>query len=157
MTQRRGPLAPYANRKAAVEDVIANDPVAVCVPNLMAERGRWMGRASELLRAANDRRGGDGSSAGWPKNPALPSGRLRRAQTLLRVWILKYISVERAEQEPGQSLVAGPGPRASGLSAPSARFATTSREVQKEELQAWEFGRPVSDTDDTDARNRGRL
>jgi hypothetical protein len=140
VTPRRGPLAPYANRKAAVEDVIANDPVAVCVPNLMAERGRWMGRASELLRAANDRRGGDGSSAGWPKNPALPSGRLRRAQTLLRVWILKYISVERAEQEAGQSLVAGAGPRPSGLSAPSARFATTSREVHKENYKLGKFG-----------------
>lgn len=138
MTQRRGPLAPYANRKAAVEDVIANDPVAVCVPNLMAERGRWMGRASELLRAANDRRGGDGSSAGWPKNPALPSGRLRRAQTLLRVWILKYISVERAEQEDISS--SGPGPRPSGLSAPSARFATTSREVHKENYKLGKFG-----------------
>ena len=40
---------------------------------------------------------------------------------------IEIYSVEMAEQEPGQSLVAGLRPRPSGLSAPSARFATTSR------------------------------
>jgi hypothetical protein len=53
------------------------------------------------------------------------------------MWILKFPLVERAEREPGQSLVAGPGPRPS---APSARFATTSREVHKENYKLGKFG-----------------
>ncbi len=55
-------------------------------------------------------------------------------------WILKYPSVERAEREPGQSLVAGLGPRPSAPSAPSARFATTCREVHKENYKLGKYG-----------------
>jgi hypothetical protein len=75
------------NRKAAVEGIIQLDPVAVCVRKLMAERSSWAGTASDLLRAANNLAGDDVSkkSAGWPKHPTALAGRLRRAQTFLRV------------------------------------------------------------------------
>ncbi len=36
------------------------------------------------------------------------------------------------------------------------RRRATSRDVHKEKLQAGEIRRPMGDTDDTDARNRGR-
>ena len=104
-----------ANRKAAVEEVIANDPVAVCVRNLMAERGSWVGTASELLRAANDRGGDDRSSAGWPKNPGALSGRLRRAQTFLRV-----LGIEISFSREGRA-----GTRTIRLSSGSGNRATT--------------------------------
>ena len=76
-----------ANRKAAVEGIIEADPVAVCVRKLMAERSSWAGTASDLLRAATDLAGDDISkrSADWPKNPGALAGRLRRAQTFLRM------------------------------------------------------------------------
>jgi hypothetical protein len=76
-----------ANRKAAVEGVIEVDPVAVCVRKLMAERSSWAGTASDLLRAATNLADDNISkrSADWPKNPAALAGRLRRAQTFLRM------------------------------------------------------------------------
>jgi hypothetical protein len=44
-----------ANRKAAVEEIIEADPVAVCVRKLMAERSSWAGTAyppnHDMLRA----------------------------------------------------------------------------------------------------------
>jgi hypothetical protein len=36
-----------ANRKAAVEEIIEADPVAVCVRKLMAERSSWAGTAPQ--------------------------------------------------------------------------------------------------------------
>jgi hypothetical protein len=48
----------------------------------MAERGSWAGTASDLLRAAINI---SKRSAGWPKNPGVLAGRLRRAQTFLRM------------------------------------------------------------------------
>src|SRR5262245_27921564 len=68
-----------ANRRAAVEA----DPVAVCVRALMAERGSWAGTASDLLRAASALAGTKVST--WPQNPGVLAGRLRRAQTFLRM------------------------------------------------------------------------
>jgi hypothetical protein len=59
------------------------DPVAVCVRALMAERGGWAGTASDLLRAATGLAGTKVSN--WPQNPAALAGRLRRAQTFLRM------------------------------------------------------------------------
>jgi hypothetical protein len=76
-----------ANRKAAVEDIIEADPVAVCVRKLMAERNSWAGTASDLLRAATDL-GGDNISkttAAWSRCPGALAGRLRRSQTFLRM------------------------------------------------------------------------
>jgi hypothetical protein len=76
-----------ANRKAAVEGIIEADPVAVCVRKLVAERGSWAGTASDLLRAASHLPDDDVStkSASWPKHPVALAGRLRRAQTSLRM------------------------------------------------------------------------
>ncbi len=76
-----------ANRRAAIDGVIDADPVATCVREIMAERSSWTGSAADLLRAGAGRNN-DGisrPSAGWPKNPRALAGRLRRAQTFLRV------------------------------------------------------------------------
>jgi hypothetical protein len=76
-----------ANRRAAIEGIIDADPVAACVREIMAERSSWAGSAADLLRAGAGR-GSDGISPdgrGWPKNPRALAGRLRRAQTFLRV------------------------------------------------------------------------
>jgi hypothetical protein len=74
-----------ANRRAAIERVIEADPVAVFVREIMAVRGTWAGRASDLLRvriaAGEDVLDG---TTGWPKNPRALAGRLRRCQTFLR-------------------------------------------------------------------------
>jgi hypothetical protein len=72
-----------ANRRAAVEGIVEADPVAVCVRALMAERGSWAGTASDLLRAASALAGTKISN--WPQNPGALAGRLRRAQTFLRM------------------------------------------------------------------------
>jgi hypothetical protein len=76
-----------ANRRAAVEGIIEVDPLAVCIRKLMAARGSWVGTASDLLRAATDLADDEISNKcpGWPKNPGTLAGRLRRAQTFLRV------------------------------------------------------------------------
>jgi hypothetical protein len=75
-----------ANRKAAIEDAIDADPVAVCVRELMAERGSWVGCAGDLLRFGANRSRNDAVGCGpdWPKNPRALAGRLRRTQTFLR-------------------------------------------------------------------------
>jgi hypothetical protein len=74
------------NRKAALEDVVDDDPVAACVRDIMAECNSWTGSAAELLHVGTDRsrNGGSGSLSGWPSNPRALAGRLRRAQTCLR-------------------------------------------------------------------------
>ena len=74
-----------ANREAAVADAVDADPVAACVREIMAERSIWTGSAAELLRDGVDLAGGDVMRCtGWPKNPRVLAGRLRRAQTCLR-------------------------------------------------------------------------
>ena len=72
------------NRRAAVEAIIETDPVAICIWRLMADGGSWTGTASDLLRAAATL-AGEGKSADWPKNPGAFAGRVRRAQTFLRM------------------------------------------------------------------------
>ena len=75
-----------ANRRAAIECTIDADPVAACVREIMAERSSWTGTAADLLRAGASNNGGTSrDSTGWPKNPRALAGRLRRAQTFLRV------------------------------------------------------------------------
>jgi hypothetical protein len=76
-----------ANRRAAIENVIDTDPVIGYVREIMAKRSSWAGSAADLLRTC-----ADGNSDGisrhstvWPKNPRALAGRLRRAQTFLRV------------------------------------------------------------------------
>jgi hypothetical protein len=76
-----------ANRRVAIECIIDADPVAACVREILAERSSWTGTAADLLHAGAER-GADGISrerTGWPKNPRALAGRLRRAQTFLRV------------------------------------------------------------------------
>jgi hypothetical protein len=76
-----------ANRRAAIECIVDADPIAACVREIMAERSSWTGSAADLLRAGASCSGGGISrdSTGWPKNPRALAGRLRRAQTFLRV------------------------------------------------------------------------
>ena len=76
-----------ANRRAAIDGIIDADPVAACVREIMAERSAWIGSAADLLRAGAER-GVDGilrDRTGWPQNPRAIAGRLRRAQSFLRV------------------------------------------------------------------------
>jgi hypothetical protein len=73
-----------ANRKAAIEGVIETDPIAACVRELMSERNFWTGSAADLLRISIERTSQSGDKFGSPKNPRALTGRLRRAQTLLR-------------------------------------------------------------------------
>jgi hypothetical protein len=76
-----------ANRRAAIEDIIDADPVAALVRDIMAGRSSWTGSAAELWRAGAHRSSHDHLSerTGWPKGPRALAGRLRRAQTFLRV------------------------------------------------------------------------
>jgi hypothetical protein len=76
-----------ANRRAAIEGIVDADPVAALVREIMAERSFWTGSAADLLRAGAGRSidGTPRDRTGWPKNPRALAGRLRRAQTFLRV------------------------------------------------------------------------
>jgi hypothetical protein len=58
-----------ANRRAAIESVIDTDPVATCVREIMTDRRKWKGTASDLLRACADRAADDmfRRRASWPK------------------------------------------------------------------------------------------
>jgi hypothetical protein len=68
------------------EEVIASDPVAVAIRELVAEKGSWTGTASELLSALNDRNQGTGKSrdSDWPKRAAELGKRLRALTPTLR-------------------------------------------------------------------------
>jgi hypothetical protein len=83
----------HANRRAAVETVIDEDPVAACVREIMADRRMWTGTATDLLHAVSDLARDDGSwrSTDWPRNPRLLAGRLRRTQTFLRALGIKIV------------------------------------------------------------------
>jgi hypothetical protein len=75
-----------ANRRAAVESIIETDPLATCVRTIMGERTSWSGSASDLLRlCAESAREDTSMSPPWAKNPRALAGRLRRAQTFLRM------------------------------------------------------------------------
>ena len=71
-----------ASRRTAIENIMDADPVAACVRELMSERNSWTGSATDLLRVSSEHflRAG----AGWPKNPRVLAGHLRRIQTSLR-------------------------------------------------------------------------
>ena len=142
-----------ANRKAAIEEVIESDPVAVCVRKLMAERGSWAGTASELLRAANDVRTTARARAGQ-KIPALSRGGYVGRRPSFACWGSKYLLAARDEREHGQSgsaLAAGTGARVSAPAPPSVRCATTPRDGadKYKQLRHSMIGEP--DADDTDA------
>jgi hypothetical protein len=75
-----------ANRRAAIESIIDADPVANCVRTTMGERSSWSGNASDLLRLCAQRAHEDASmNPPWARNPRALAGRLRRAQTFLRL------------------------------------------------------------------------
>src|SRR5262249_41587134 len=74
-----------ANRRAAIEDLIDVDPIAARVRQIMTNRSRWTGSASDLLRAGADLTALGLPSGAWPKTPRALAGRLRRAQSFLRV------------------------------------------------------------------------
>ena len=75
-----------ANRRAAIESIIEADPLATCVRAIMGERTSWSGSASDLLRlCAESAREDTSISPPWAKNPRALAGRLRRAQTFLRM------------------------------------------------------------------------
>jgi hypothetical protein len=147
-----------ANRKAAVEGIIEMDPVAVCVRKLMAGRSSWAGTASDLLRAATDLAGDNISkrSADWPKNPAALAGRLRRAQTFLRM-----LGIEIAFSREGRagtrtikisSSVENRATTVSAVSTVSAVCHNISARYAKEPQRFAAFAQRVSDADDTDAQ-----
>ena len=75
-----------ANRRAAIESIIEADPVATCVRAIMGERSSWSGSASDLLRLCAERAHEDASMRPpLVRNPRGLAGRLRRAQTFLRM------------------------------------------------------------------------
>ncbi len=75
-----------ANRRTTIESIIEADPVATCVRTIMGERTSWTGSASDLLRlCAESAREDTSMSPPWAKNPRALAGRLRRAQTFLRM------------------------------------------------------------------------
>jgi hypothetical protein len=74
-----------ANRRAAIESIIEADPLATCVRTIMGERTSWIGSASDLLRLCTESAREDASISPWAKNPRALAGRLRRAQTFLRM------------------------------------------------------------------------
>ncbi len=75
-----------ANRRAAIESIIEADPLAACVRTIMGERTMWSGSASDLLRlCAESAREDAAMSEPWARNPRALAGRLRRAQTFLRM------------------------------------------------------------------------
>ena len=72
---------------AAVESIVEADPLANCVRTIMHERSSWTGSASDLLRLCAEGAREDTlvASPPWAKNPRALAGRLRRAQTFLRM------------------------------------------------------------------------
>jgi hypothetical protein len=75
-----------ANRRASIESILEGDPLATCVRTILGERSSWSGSASDLLRLCAQRAHEDASmSPPWAKNPRALAGRLRRAQTFLRM------------------------------------------------------------------------
>src|SRR5262249_8968834 len=76
-----------ANRRASIVGIIDADPVAAYVRELMTERSSWTGSAADFLRMSLDHfsdRSISRGNGGWPKNPRVLAGHLRRAQTFLR-------------------------------------------------------------------------
>jgi hypothetical protein len=124
----------------------------------MAECDRWTGTASDLLCAANDLANDDGSkrNAGWPKNPGALAGRLRRAQTFLRM-----LGIEIAFSREGRagtrtirisSSVDNHATTVSAVSPVSTICHDTSARVQK---TIGAFAEPVRNADDTEAHPAG--
>lgn len=81
-----------ANRRSAVESIIEADPLATCVRTIVRERSSWSGSASDLLRLCGEQTHADAStSLPWARNPRALAGRLRRAQTFLRMLDIEIV------------------------------------------------------------------
>lgn len=75
-----------ANRRAAIQNIIDADPLATCVRKIMGEQSRWTGSASDLLRLCSQQAHEVAAeNLPWARNPRALAGRLRRAQTFLRM------------------------------------------------------------------------
>ena len=86
------PASLERNRRAAIENIIDADPVAALVREIMADRAQWTGSASDLLQIGANRRG-------WPKSPRALAGRLRRAQSFLRILGIEIGAVGNADNQ----------------------------------------------------------
>jgi hypothetical protein len=74
------------NRRTAIESLVEADPLATCVRRVMGEQATWTGTASDLLRmCAQSEREDIFLCPSWARNPRALAGRLRRAQTFLRM------------------------------------------------------------------------
>ncbi len=114
-----------ANRRAAIESIIEADPVATCVRTIMGERSSWSGSASDLLRLCADSAREDiSASPPWAKNPRVLAGRLRRAQTFLRMLDIE-IAFAREGRE-GARMIRMSTIRNTSVPAPSEPIATTA-------------------------------
>ena len=81
-----------ANRRAAIESMLEADPLATCVRTILGERSSWTGSASDLLRLCAQQAHADASlSPPWARNPRALAGRLRRAQTFLRMLDIEIV------------------------------------------------------------------
>ena len=81
-----------ANRRAAIENILEADPLATCVRTILGERNSWTGSASDLLRLCAQQAHADASlSPPWARNPRALAGRLRRAQTFLRMLDIEIV------------------------------------------------------------------
>jgi hypothetical protein len=81
-----------ANRRAAIESMIEADPLATCVRTIVRERSSWTGSASDLLGLCAQQAHADASmSPPWARNPRALAGRLRRAQTFLRMLDIEIV------------------------------------------------------------------
>jgi hypothetical protein len=68
----------------------------------MGERSMWVGSASDLLRlCAKSAREDTSISPPWAKNPRALLGRLRRAQTFLRMLDIEIAFGREADRERG--------------------------------------------------------
>jgi hypothetical protein len=114
-----------ANRRAAIESIIEADPLATCVRTIMGERTSWIGSASDLLRlCAESGREDTSMSPPWAKNPRVLAGRLRRAQTFLRMLDIE-IAFAR-EGRSGARMIRMSTIRNTSVPTPSEPFATTA-------------------------------
>jgi hypothetical protein len=114
------------NRRAAIENIIDNDPVAAVVREIMADRAQWTGSASDLLLAGAKVAGSSTvwDRSGWPKSPRALAGRLRRAQPFLRTLGIEIVFGREGRLGTRTIRIAAIGEHQSGT-APSAASATT--------------------------------
>src|SRR6266545_2786287 len=120
------PASLERNRRAAIENIIDNYPVAAVVCEIMADRAQWTGSASDLLLAGAKVAGSSTvwDRSGWPKSPRALAGRLRGAETFLRTLGIEIVFGREGRLGTRTIRIAAIGEHQSGT-APSAASATT--------------------------------